>query len=61
MNMKERGGAQKYLRKNCYHRIKFTVTTFLTVFMWRSHLNSETLVTTFTENQERCLMGQVLK
>ena len=48
MNMKEKGGggAQKYLRKSCYHRIKFTVTTFLTTFMWRKHLNSETLVTT---------------
>ena len=47
MNMKEGGGgAQKYLRKSCYHRIKFTVITFLTAFMWRKHLNSETLVTT---------------
>ena len=44
MNMKERG--QKYLRKSCYHRIKFIVTTFLTAFMWRRHLNSETLVST---------------
>ena len=46
MNMKERGGAQKYLMKSCYHRIKFTVTIFLAAFMWRRHLNSETLVTT---------------
>ena len=47
MNMKEGGGgAQKYLRKSCYHRIKLTVITFLTAFMWRKHLNSETLVTT---------------
>ena len=46
MNMKEREGAQKYLRKNCYYRIKFTVTIFLTTFMWRRHLNSKTLVTT---------------
>ena len=46
MNMNEREGAQKYLRKNCYHRIKFTITTFLIAFMWRKHLNSETLVTT---------------
>ena len=45
MNMKERGGAQKFLRKSCYHRIKFTITTFLVTFMWRRHLNSETLVT----------------
>ena len=49
MNMKEKGGgggAQKFLRNSCYHRIKFTVTTFLATFMWRRHLNSETLVTT---------------
>ena len=47
MNMKERGGgAQKYLKKSCYHRIKFTVTTFLAAFMWRRHLNSEALTTT---------------
>ena len=41
-----KGGAQKFLRKSCYHCIKFTVTTFLATFMWRRHLNSETLVTT---------------
>ena len=48
MNMKERGGrgTQKYLTKSCYHRIKFTVTIFLAAFMWRRHLNSETLATT---------------
>ena len=46
MNIKERREAQKYLRKSCYHRIKFIVTTFLTAFMWRKHLNSETLVIT---------------
>ena len=46
MNMKERGEAQKYLRKSCYHRIKFIVTTFLAAFMWRRYLNSEILVTT---------------
>ena len=48
MNLKQGGGGgtQKYLRKNCYHRIKFTVTTFLVAFMWRRHLNSEALATT---------------
>ena len=46
MNMKERGGAQKFIRKSCYHHFKFTVTTFLATFMWRRHLNSEILVTT---------------
>ena len=48
MNMKEKGWGetQKYLRKSYYHRIKFIVTTFLTAFMWRRHLNSKTLATT---------------
>ena len=46
MDLKERGEAQKYLRKSCYHRIKFIVTTFLAAFMWRKHLNSEILVIT---------------
>ena len=32
--------------KSCYHLIKYTVTAFLTAFMWRRHLNSEVLVTT---------------
>ena len=53
MDLKEREDSPKYLRKSCYHRIKFTVTTFLTAFMWRRHLNSETLViTTHREPEE---------
>ena len=32
--------------KSCYHRIKCTVTAYLTAFMWRRYLNSEALVTT---------------
>ena len=36
----------KYLRKNCYHRIKYIAATFLTAFMWRRPLNSVTLATT---------------
>ena len=35
---------QKYLRKNCYHRIKCTAATFLAVFMWREPLNNAGLV-----------------
>ena len=34
---------KKYLRENCYHRIKYTTTTFLATFMWRRHLNSTAL------------------
>ena len=43
---RRREETQKYLRKSCYHRIKCTVTTFLTAFMWRRYLNSEALATT---------------
>ena len=53
MDLKERRGSLKDLRKSCYHRIKYTVTTFLAAFMWRRHLNSETLViTTHREPEE---------
>ena len=37
---------QKYLKKNCYHRIKCTAATFLDAFMWRRPLNSTVLPTT---------------
>ena len=43
---RRREETQKYLWKSCYHRIKYTVTTFLAAFMWRRHLNSEALATT---------------
>ena len=46
INTKEEGGTQKYLRKSYYHRIECTITTFLTAFMCRRHLNSEVLAIT---------------
>ena len=53
MNLKERGESPKDLRKSCCHHIKCTVTTFLATFIWRKHLNSETLViTTHRESEE---------
>ena len=53
MDLKERRESPKDLRKSCCHRIKCIVTTFLTAFMWRRHLNSETLViTTHRELEE---------
>ena len=53
MDLKEIGESPKDLRKSCCHRIKCTVTTFLAAFMWRKHLNSETLViTTHREPKE---------
>ena len=48
---------QKYLRKNCYHRIKCTVITFLTAFMWRIHLNNEALATTTHKKPEKVSDG----
>ena len=53
MDLKERWESPKDLRKSYCHRIKFTVTTFLAAFMWKRHLNSETLViTTHKEPEE---------
>ena len=46
MDLKDRRESPKDLRKSCCHRIKCIVTTFLTTFMWRRHLKSETLVIT---------------
>ena len=57
MDLKEREDSPKYLRKSCYHRIKCTITTFLAVFMWRRHLNSETLVLTIHKEPEEVSDG----
>ena len=46
MDQKRREESTKDLRKSCCHRIKYTVTTFLVVFMWSRHMNSETLIIT---------------
>ena len=42
----------KDLRKSCCRHIKCTVTTFLAAFIWRRHLNSETMVTTTHKEPE---------
>ena len=57
MDLKEREESPKDLRKSCCHRIKCTVTTFLTAFMWRKHLNSDTLVTTTHKEPEEVADG----
>ena len=57
MDLKGRGESTKNLRKSCYHRIKFTVTTLLAGFMWRKHLNSETLVITTHREPEEVFDG----
>ena len=46
-------GIQKYLRKNCYHRIKCTTTTLLATFMWRKPLNSVVLAITTHRKPKR--------
>ena len=50
MRMKE---IQKYLKKNCHHRIKCNVGTFLAVFMWKRPLNSTVLATTTHRKPKR--------
>ena len=48
---------QKYLRKSCYHRIKWTVATFLVAFMWRRSQNSAALATTTHRKPKRVSDG----
>ena len=53
VDLKGRGESTKNIRKSYCHHIKYTITTFLTAFMWKRHLNSETLViTTHREPEE---------
>ena len=48
---------QKYLKKNCYHRIKCTTATFLASFMWRRPLNSAAFVITTHRKPKRVFDG----
>ena len=57
MDSKERWESLKDLRKSYCHCIKCTVTTFLAAFMWRKHLNSETLVITAHKDLEEVSDG----
>ena len=57
MYLKGRWESPKDLRKSYCHRIKCTVTTFLAAFMWRRHLNSDTLVTTTHKKSEEVADG----
>ena len=45
MNIQDKMGVEKYLRKNCYHCIECSAANSLTAFMWRKPLNSVALVT----------------
>ena len=57
IDLKGRWESPKNLRKSCCHRITCTVTTFLAVFMWRRHLNSDILVTTTHKELEEVADG----
>ena len=57
MDLKGRWGGPKDLRKSCCHCIKCTITTFLSAFMWRKHLNSDTLVTITHKEPEKVADG----
>ena len=48
---------QKYLRKSCYHRIKYTAAAFLAAFMWRRPLSSAALATTTHKKSKRVSDG----
>ena len=44
VNVLDKVGVEKYLRKNCYHRIECSAANSLAAFMWRRLLNSTALV-----------------
>ena len=44
VNIWNKIGVEKYLRKNCYHRIECFAANFLAAFMQRRPLNSAALV-----------------
>ena len=54
-------GTQKYLRKNCYHRIKCIAATLLAAFMWKRPLNRKpnrvSLATTIHRKPKRVSDG----
>ena len=52
-----KGGKPKRSKEKLLSRIKCTVTTFLTAFMWRRHLNNETLVITTHKELEEVFDG----
>jgi len=36
VNVWDKMEAEKYLRKNCYHRIKYSAANSLAAFMWKA-------------------------
>ena len=44
MNVRDKVGVEKYLRKSCYHHIECSAANSMAIFMWRRPLNSVALV-----------------
>ena len=44
VNARDKVGVEKYLRKNCYHRIECSAANSMAIFIWRRPLNSVALV-----------------
>ena len=57
MNVRDRMGAEKYLKKSCYHRIECSVANSLAAFMWRRPLNSVALAITTHRRPRRVSDG----
>ena len=44
VNIQDKVGVEKYLRKSCYHHIECSAANSMAIFMWRRPLNSVALV-----------------
>ena len=44
VNVRDKVGVEKYLRKSCYHHIECSAANSMAIFMWRRPLNSVALV-----------------
>ena len=44
MNVRDKVGVEKYLRKSFYHHIECSAANSMAIFMWRRPLNSVALV-----------------
>ena len=57
VNVRDKMGAEKYLRKGCCHCIKCSATNFLPGLMWRRPLNSIVLAVPTHRRPERVSDG----
>ena len=44
VNVRDKVGVEKYIRKNCYHDIEYSAANSMAIFIWRRPLNSVALV-----------------